>query len=161
MTEKTQEKNAPATDGAVATETPTPEKLLTETLVESYEQSLDADAKKTFEKLGYALFHSVSDEKAQELLHKFGFKPRDVLDHYNAGCALAAKEKFSDAAKAFAAALDLDSNFEPARFNHALAKEMAGDAAGAKKSWKELLDLCQDEEESARIKQHLKELADS
>lgn len=134
------------------------DQALTQKLVENYEQAIERDGQAAYGHLGFALFHSISPERAQRELSKLGLKPKDALDHYNQGCARAAEEKFSQAADSFAAALKLNPELKEARFNLALAQEKNGDAAHAKKTWNELLGML-GEEEAAEIRAHLKEMA--
>ena len=135
------------------------EPILTDTLVERFGKDLEEKGKSAYSKWGFALFHSLDEERAQDERERLGFKPADALDHYNVGCRLAAKDKYAAALKSFALAVELDSEFFEARFNQALATEKTGDLAEAKKIWNELSKNCEDQEEVAQIKGHLAELA--
>jgi len=158
MTDTNQEKTAPSSAEAAPPEAVQQDQLLTPSLVSQFEQALEKDNNEAYEHWGFALFHSMTGERAQRELLKLGLKPRDGLDFYNAGCLLAGEEKFAEAAKAFAKALELTPELEEALFNLALSQEKAGNVNEAKKNWKELLNVVKDEEESGQIKQHLKDL---
>lgn len=132
---------------------------ITESLVGIYDLCLNQDNKETFRRLGFALFHSLSDERAFAELQKLGYKPKDALDHYNLGCQQSIAEKFGEAAKSFAQALKLQPEFPEACYNHALALEKSGDGSAARKAWKDYLDSCSDEAEAEQVREHLKELA--
>lgn len=147
-----------AEETATATEEAQPEVSITESLVGIYDLCLNQDNKETFRRLGFALFHSLSDERALAELQKLGHKPKDALDFYNVGCQQAMSEKFGDAAKSFAQALKIQPEFPEAVYNHALSLEKSGDTNGARKAWKEYLDSCSDEAEAEQVREHLKEL---
>lgn len=137
------------------------EPILTETLVERFEKDLEEKGKKAYAKWGFILFHTLDEERVQAERERLGFKPVDALDHYNAGCQLASKDKYAAALKSFALAVQLDSEFFEARFNQALATEKVGDLDEAKKIWNELCKNCEDQEEVTQIKGHLAELVKS
>lgn len=126
----------------------------TQSLVEGFEEAIQRQGRKAYETWGVALFHSISDERAHEQLATFGLKPRDGLDFYNQGCHLAAKEKFAEAAAAFAKALEQDPKLNEAQFNLALALEKAGEKNKAAAAWKKALEVCS-EEDKAAIREHL------
>lgn len=135
---------------------PTISKHLSEGLIGAYEQALEADKERALARFGVGLFHSIADDKAQRHLTEiFKLPARDALDHYNRGCALAARESYADAIKAFVKALELDPQLNDARFNLALATELQGDAAGAKPLWTAYLERCQDEQEAQEIRERL------
>ena len=90
---------------------------------------------------------------------RLGFKPSDALDFYNLGCFQASKEQYGKAADAFEKALKQNPTLLQAQYNLALAQEMAGEIAAARKSWNAYLDKCENPDEAAEIKDHLTELA--
>ena len=149
----------PETEAEAAEETPPAEPPLTEILVDRFEQALESDGDKAYKRWGFALFHSIDDQKAEAQVSRLRGKPRDALDHYNAGCTSAEKRRFADAVRAFATALELDPEFPEAQFNYALAQEKTGDLTAARKSWNKYLDQCENSEEESEIKNHLTELA--
>lgn len=145
--------------GADTAEAPPEEPTLTEKLVEQFASAIDKDGKKAFGRWGFALFHSLSDEKAYAELIRLGFEPRDPLDFYNLGCHHAANENYSKAIDAFHQALKLDPEMAEAQYNLALAQEKAGDTGNARKTWNQYLEGCEDTDEATEIKSHLTELS--
>lgn len=135
------------------------EKTLTDIQIEAFAAALKDDPSEAYARFGLALFHSLSDEEAQAQLAGLKIKSEDSLSFYNQGVILAGQDKFADAAKAFAQALELDPSLSEALFNQALASEKAGNAADARKLWNKYLEFCDDPEESAAIKNHITELA--
>lgn len=148
--ETAQEAQAPA---------PVEEKTLTDLQIEGFTQALHDNPAEAYARYGLALFHSLSDEEAQAQLAGLKIKPEDSLAFYNEGVILAGKDKFAEAAKAFARASELDPSLSEAVFNHALATEKAGNAAEARKLWNRYLELIDDPDETAEIKNHITELA--
>lgn len=153
---ETAETSGPVTDSITQA---IQDQVLTQKLVETFESSLDRDAKAAYRHMGFGLFHSIAPDKAQRQLIKMGFKPKDALDHYNIGCVHAMDEKWAQAIESFQAALKLDGDLRDAKFNLALAQEKAGEASASKKTWNDLLSKTEQEEEAAEIRAHLKELA--
>ena len=163
MAEKDQNTRAESqteVEGGVETPVAPPEEpTLTEQLVEQFSSAIDKDGKKAFGRWGFALFHSLSDEKAYAELVRLGFEPRDALDFYNLGCHHAAQKNYSKAIDAFHQSLKLDPDMAEAKYNLALAQENSGDNGNARKTWNQYLENCEDTEEASEIKSHLTELS--
>jgi tetratricopeptide (TPR) repeat protein len=138
---------------------PAEEKTLTDTQLESFAQTARTNPAEAYSRFGLALFHSLSDEDAQAQLATLKIDGKDALSLYNRGVLLAENGKFTEAAKAFAEAGVLDTSLGEALYNQALATEKAGNAAEARKLWNKYLEVCDDPDESAEIKNHITELA--
>jgi tetratricopeptide (TPR) repeat protein len=132
-------------------------------LLEEFKQSLAAHPEGVYARWGYTWLHSMSDEDAMVQREALGYQLVDALDHYNHGCLLASRETYADAAKAFAKAVELDPKLVEARFNHALALELAGKTAEARAAWKACVEPGAElpDEEIKQIKDHLGALADA
>lgn len=142
-----------------AVETAPEELTMTDHAVERFGKELESDGLETYKRWGFALFHTLDDEKAAKQLVALGIKPRDGLDHYNLGCGHVEAGKFAKAAECFAKAIELDDELNEARFNLALALEKTGDLTGAKKHLMVFLEACEDADESAEVRTFLGELA--
>lgn len=132
---------------------------LTDIQLAAFSAAVAADPKDAYSRWGLALFHSQSDEQAQAQMTALKIELKDALGHYNHGVVLAQKEKYADAARSFAKAAELDPTLIEAVYNLALAEEKAGNTSEARKRWNRYLELCQDPEESAEVKNHITELA--
>lgn len=155
MVENDSTDQQPAADVAAAVE----EKTLSDIQREAFAAAVAANPAEAYKRWGVSLFHSLSDEEAQEQLGVLKINYPDALGHYNQGVKLAEAEKYAQAAKAFAKASELDPTLTEAIYNQALAEEKAGNAGEARKLWNRYLEFCDDAEESAEIKNHLTELA--
>lgn len=147
------------TDSESAPEAAVEEKTLSDVQLEAFSASVANDPADAYKRWGMSLFHSLSDEQAQEQLGVLKIGYQDALGHYNQGVMLARNEKYAQAAKAFAQASAMDATLTEAVYNQALAEEKAGNAAEARKLWNKYLEFCDDAEESAEIKNHITELA--
>ncbi|HOE97658.1 MAG TPA: tetratricopeptide repeat protein [Candidatus Sumerlaeota bacterium] len=128
-------------------------------LVDLYRQALTQDGRKAYDRWGLALFHSLPDEEAQAQRENLGLTQGDALDHYNTGCLLAARQDYAGAVAAFERALALNPQMREAAYNKALALELSGKTAEARKAWQSWLEQAPDGEEAAEVRQHLAELA--
>jgi Flp pilus assembly protein TadD len=159
MTEEIESKS-PEETAAEGVEAAAPEEpALTDRIVQSFEEALRSEGPTVFDRLGYAMFHSLDDRTAQSARAQRGFKPIDALDHYNLGCHQAEAGEFGKAAKSFERAAELNPELAEAVYNLALAQEKAGDLPQARKSWKRWLDLVAEGDETVAVKHHLTELA--
>lgn len=157
------ENDSTPAEAQLAPEPPAPapaeEKTLSDLQLEAFAAAVAADPADAYRRWGVSLFHSLSDEQAQQQLGLLKINYPDALGHYNQGVMLARGEKYAQAAKAFAKAAELDPSLGEALYNQALAEEKAGNTAEARKLWNQYLEFCGDAEESQEIKNHLTELA--
>ena len=157
--ETTEATEAPAPEAAEPDTPAPPEPTLTDNLVQAYQAMIESGDDTAYLRWGYALYHSLGDELVQSERVRLKAKVRDARDAYNLGCYHANREKYADAAKSFGQAKEFDPDLVEAWYNHALASELAGNIAEARKSWLNYTEICEDADEVKEVKNHLTELA--
>lgn len=130
-----------------------------ERLLGELRASLEKEGTGAYKRWGLPLFHNFTDAEAEEQREKLGFELKDALDHYNRGCLLASRDDFAGAAKAFAKAAKLDATLAEAQYNYALALELAGQTADARKAWNQYVEQFADGEDVAEVREHLSAMA--
>jgi len=125
-----------------------------------YRMALNRGVDHAYRRYGFVLYHSLDVREAVEVRKQMGFAPLEATDSYNLGVVAAEKGDYAEAIERFRRALEADPALGAAEYNLALALELSGDKAAAKKLWTSYLkreDLS--EADRATLSQHVKELA--
>lgn len=127
--------------------------------MDAYHEALEAGLDVAERRFGFVLYHSLPGSEVVGLRQQMGFKPAEATDFYNLGVVAAENEDFAQAIEQFQKALKVDAQLAEAEFNLALARELSGDVAAAKKQWSSYLKR-EDINESDRtaVAEHVKEL---
>lgn len=131
-----------------------------DTLLDQFQESLEQDREKVYQRWGVSMFHSLDDAQAEAEREQMGVELQDSLDYYNRGCLKAQQENYTEAVKLLDQAIKLDEDFAEAYFNRALALEKAGKTGDARNAWNEFLQKFGDHDSAAEVKEHLTQLAE-
>ncbi len=127
--------------------------------MQDYREAMQSGQDFASRRFGFVLFHSLPGEQAVALRQKMGFQPAANTDYYNLGVVAAQAGNYAEGIAQFRKVLEIDPEFSEAEYNLALALELSGDVAAAKKQWASYIKRESiTEADRTAVTEHVKEL---
>ena len=123
-----------------------------------YRETLRLDSEVAQERYGMTLIHSLTPSERVLALKEMGNDITDPADHYNLGHMFASEENWDEAISYFRKAIEIDPTLTEAVYNLAVCYQKASLLPQAKSTWSSYLDLVEDEEHKAEVREHIAQL---